>query len=64
LGAECCSVRVADRTEIDLSKEEATLRWLNANQPDVVILAAAKVGRIAANNDSPVEFLCERWNSM
>jgi GDP-L-fucose synthase len=61
LSTECCSVRVADRTEIDLTEEEATLRWLNAKQPDIVIHAAPEVGGIAANNDSPVEFL---WDNL
>jgi len=31
--------------------------WLGANKPDVVVLAAAKVGGIAANNSLPADFL-------
>jgi len=57
--SENCTVLVADRRELDLTKEEPTLKWLEANHPEVVIHAAAKVGGIAANNDFPVDFLCE-----
>ncbi len=59
LARENCSVLVADRKEVDLTKEEPTLRWLEANRPDVVVHAAGKVGGISANNNLPVNFLCE-----
>jgi GDP-L-fucose synthase len=59
LASENCTVLVADRRELDLTKEEATRRWLEANRPDAVIHAAAKVGGIAANNNFPVDFLCD-----
>ena len=32
-------------------------KWFNENKPDVVIIAAAKVGGIVANNSYPTEFL-------
>jgi len=59
LASENCTVLVADRRELDLTKEEPTLRWLEANRPDAVVHAAAKVGGIAANNNFPVDFLCD-----
>jgi GDP-L-fucose synthase len=59
LASENCTVLVADRRELDLTKEEPTLRWLEANRPDVVVHAAAKVGGIVANNSFPVDFLCD-----
>jgi GDP-L-fucose synthase len=59
LAKENCTVLVADRDELDLSREEVTLRWFEANRPDVVVLAAAKVGGISANNSRPVDFLCD-----
>lgn len=59
LASENCAVLVADRRELDLTKEEPTLRWLEANRPEVVVHAAAKVGGIAANNNFPVDFLCD-----
>lgn len=57
--SENCKVLVADRRELDLTKEEPTLRWLASNRPDAVVHAAAKVGGIAANSSFPVDFLCE-----
>ena len=48
-----------DRKELDLSNEGAVAAFFEREQPDVVVLAAAKVGGIKANNDYPVEFLLE-----
>ncbi|WP_028134723.1 GDP-L-fucose synthase family protein [Bradyrhizobium japonicum] len=59
LASEGCTVLYANRSELDLSKEMPTLRWLEQNRPDVVIHAAAKVGGIAANSKFPVDFLCD-----
>src|SRR5881296_446635 len=47
------------RFQLDLMKEEAVLQFFLKESPDIVILAAAKVGGIKANNDYPVEFLLE-----
>ena len=48
-----------DRSQLDLMDEHAVLPFFLEKKPDVVILAAAKVGGIQANNDHPVEFLLE-----
>jgi GDP-L-fucose synthase len=50
---------VRDRSKLDLSDESAVAKFFAAEKPAVVILAAAKVGGIKANNDYPVEFLLE-----
>ncbi len=47
------------RAELDLSNTDAVSKFLAAEKPAVVVLAAAKVGGIKANNDAPVEFLIE-----
>lgn len=47
------------RAELDLTDEPAVEAYFTAEKPDVVILAAAKVGGIKANSDFPVEFLVE-----
>jgi len=47
------------RAEIDLTSREAVWRHFDATRPEYVILAAAKVGGIAANMAAPVEFLVE-----
>jgi GDP-L-fucose synthase len=48
-----------NRLELDLADEEAVQHFFAQEQPGVVILAAAKVGGIKANNDFPVEFLLD-----
>ena len=48
-----------DRAELDLRNAADVDRLFANEKPDVVILAAAKVGGIKANNDLPVEFLLE-----
>jgi GDP-L-fucose synthase len=50
---------VRDRPKLDLSDESAVSKFFADEKPAVVILAAAKVGGIKANNDYPVEFLLE-----
>ena len=48
-----------DRPQLDLTDESAVAKFFADEKPDVVILAAAKVGGSKANNDYPVEFLLE-----
>src|SRR5204863_743374 len=48
-----------DRAEMDLRDAGAVDRFFAQEKPDVVILAAAKVGGIKAYSDLPVEFLLE-----
>src|SRR5690348_9409275 len=59
LGSEGCTVLIADRRELDLTDDAGTRNWFEAQRPDVVIHAAAKVGGIAANSNFPVDFLCD-----
>src|SRR5918993_1274133 len=47
------------RAELDLLDGAAVRRFFAEAKPGVVIVAAAKVGRIKPNNDFPVEFLLE-----
>ena len=45
--------------ELDLTDQLAVREFLQAERPDVVILAAAKVGGIYANNTYPADFIYE-----
>ena len=45
--------------ELDLTDQLSVKSFMRAEQPDVVILAAAKVGGIYANNTYPAEFIYE-----
>tara|TARA_Y100000589_G_scaffold218367_1_gene206001 strand:- start:7287 stop:8303 length:1017 start_codon:yes stop_codon:yes gene_type:complete len=47
------------RSELDLTNYYSVKEWFKKNQPTVVIIAAAKVGGILANNQYPFEFLLE-----
>jgi GDP-L-fucose synthase len=51
------NVVTRERAELDLIDESAVSKFFAAEKPNFVILAAAKVGGIKANNDFPVEFL-------
>jgi GDP-L-fucose synthase len=48
-----------DPSQLDLTNDSAVAKFFAEEKPAVVILAAAKVGGIKANNDYPVEFLLE-----
>lgn len=50
---------VRDKSKLDLRDKSAADEFFAQEEPAVVILAAAKVGGIKANNDYPVEFLLE-----
>jgi len=54
---EGCTVLTATRSELDLKNQAAVQGWFNANKPDAVFLAAAKVGGIFANDSFPADFL-------
>lgn len=45
--------------ELDLTDQMAVREFMQTERPDVVILAAAKVGGIHANNTYPAEFIYE-----
>ena len=59
LAAEDCSVLTVGRDVIDMRRQVDVENWMAANKPEVVFLAAAKVGGINANNIYPAEFLYE-----
>jgi len=52
-------VVVRTHRELDLTDQAAVAGFMQAEKPDVVILAAAKVGGIWANNTYPAEFIYE-----
>ncbi len=47
------------RSQLDLTDQAATEAWFAAQRPTVVVLAAAKVGGIVANNSHPADFLLQ-----
>lgn len=57
LASEDCEILTVAREEVDLRRQAETSDWLGAMQPQVVFVAAAKVGGILANDSRPAEFL-------
>ncbi len=53
------SILTASRKELDLTDNQSVKEWFIKNKPDIVIIAAAKVGGIYANSNKPVDFLLE-----
>jgi len=59
LKAESCTILTVDHAGLDLTRQAETEQWIGTAKPDVVILAAAKVGGIAFNDRYPVDFLSD-----
>lgn len=57
LAEEQCELLLAPHAELDLTRQQQTESWMKRTRPDVIIIAAARVGGIAANVRYPVEFL-------
>ncbi|HEU4838117.1 MAG TPA: GDP-L-fucose synthase [Micavibrio sp.] len=47
----------APRAALDLTDQAATFAWLSKSKPDVIFMAAAKVGGIGANAAQPADFI-------
>jgi GDP-L-fucose synthase len=56
---EDCEILTASRSELDLRDQSGVRRWIAERKPDAVVLAAAKVGGILANDTYPADFLYE-----
>tara|TARA_Y100000589_G_C27090489_1_gene603682 strand:- start:167 stop:1174 length:1008 start_codon:yes stop_codon:yes gene_type:complete len=50
---------LTSKKDINFKDNKRVFDWFNINRPDIVIIAAAKVGGILANNEMPVDFLLD-----
>ena len=57
LAREGCEVITAGREQADLLRQDETERFMAEARPDAVVMAAARVGGILANDTYPAEFL-------
>jgi GDP-L-fucose synthase len=57
LAAEGCQILIAERDTLDLARQTEVEMWMAANWPQVVFLAAVRVGGILANDRNPADFL-------
>lgn len=58
-GAGYTNLLTATRSELDLEDSTAVRAWFEAHRPEVVVLAAAKVGGIHFNDTYPADFLLD-----
>jgi GDP-L-fucose synthase len=57
LASEGCEVVTAGRERVDLKRQAEVEAFFRAEKPDAVVMAAAKVGGILANDTYPADFL-------
>ena len=57
LADEPCEIITATRQDVDLTRQDQVESFIDKTQPNAIIMAAAKVGGIHANNTLPAEFL-------
>lgn len=59
LETEDCEVLTAGRDVVDLTSQAEVGDWMAEARPDAIVMAAAKVGGILANDTHPVDFLLQ-----
>jgi GDP-L-fucose synthase len=59
LSREDCEVLTVDRSRLDLRRQADVGKWMRDTKPEAIILAAARVGGIHANDSRPADFLDE-----
>lgn len=52
-----CQILTISKSDLDLKDQAAVRNWVEKSKPDMIFLAAAKVGGIFANNSYPADFL-------
>jgi GDP-L-fucose synthase len=57
LAREDCELVTVERDRVDLRRQAEVQAWMHETKPEVVILAAARVGGIHANASRPADFL-------
>lgn len=59
LERESCEVLTVERADLDLCRQADVEDWVAAQKPDIIVIAAAKVGGIGANSKYPAKFYYE-----
>jgi len=57
LASENVETIVVERGQVDLGRQAQVEDWLRAMRPDIIVIAAAKVGGIVANSSFPADFI-------
>jgi GDP-L-fucose synthase len=59
LASENCALLTVDRGTLDLTRQQPVEEWIARNRPDLIFIAAGRVGGIQANVSHPGSFLYE-----
>lgn len=59
LASENCEILTVGRDAVDLTSQTQVEEWMAEEKPDAIVMAAAKVGGILANDTYPVDFLIQ-----
>lgn len=59
LESENCDILTSPRSEVDVADADAVSGFIKREKPDTIVVAAAKVGGILANDIYPADFLYE-----
>ncbi|MBN9046602.1 MAG: GDP-L-fucose synthase [Rhizobiales bacterium] len=59
LQGEDCEILTATHSMLDLTRQGPTENFISGRRPDVIVIAAARVGGILANSQFPADFLYE-----
>jgi GDP-L-fucose synthase len=57
LASEDCEILTVSHDELDLTRQTPTEKWMRMARPEIVVVAAARVGGIVANSRYPADFL-------
>ena len=57
LEKEACTILTTERSGADLIRQSEVENWMQAQKPDAVIVCAARVGGILANDSYPADFI-------
>ncbi len=57
LKGKCKKVFTINKKRLNLKDQQRVFRWVKKNKPDIIIMTAAKVGGIYANNKFPAQFI-------
>lgn len=59
LETENCRILTTTRQDLDCTRQNEVEEWMTANRLDAVVISAARVGGIMANQNEPAQFIFE-----
>lgn len=59
LAQENCVILSAPHAQLDLTRQRETYEWIAVHKPDIIVMAAGRVGGIGANAAYPAAFIAD-----